>query len=118
MHTRIGVKRVTVSQLSEKLNLKVVAMYDPDREVEGAYAGDLLSWVMGNASEGNAFVTIMTNINVIAVATLIDMSCVIFCEGVEIPQEVLDAAAQKEVNLLSSPLPSFEMCGELYGVLK
>ena len=109
---------MTVEELAKTLNWKAVSLSEPDREITGGYCGDLLSWVMGRAESGDMWFTIMSNINVIAVATLIEMSCVIFCEGVEIPQEVLDAAAQKEVNLLSSPLPSFEMCGELYGVLK
>ena len=42
------------------------------------YAGDLLSWVMSHATAGDAWVTIMSNINVAAVASLTEVACVIF----------------------------------------
>ena len=47
-----------------------ITMPDGEREIDGVYIGDLLSWVMGRASQDNAWITIMSNINVIAVATL------------------------------------------------
>ncbi len=109
---------MTVNELAAVCGLEAVLLPDGEREVSGAYAGDLLSWVMGRASEGNAFVTIMTNLNVIAVASLRDLSCVIFAEGVAVPQEVLDAAAAKEVNLLQSGLPTYETCATLSRWLK
>ena len=83
-------------------------MPDPDREIEGAYAGDLLSWVMGRATEGCAWITIMSNVNVIAVATLVDVACVILAENVTLDDEVLSAAESKGVNVLSSSLPTYE----------
>ena len=104
---------MTVNELMEACGLTAILLPDGEREVSGAYAGDLLSWVMGRASEGNAFVTIMTNLNVIAVASLRDLSCVIFAEGVSVPQEVIDVAVQKEVNLLGSRLPAYETCAAL-----
>lgn len=109
---------MTVNELAAACGLEAVLLPDGEREVTGAYAGDLLSWVMGRASEGNAFVTIMTNLNVIAVASLRDLSCVIFAEGVPVPQEVLDAAAEKEINLLKSGLPAYETCAALSRWLK
>jgi hypothetical protein len=45
---------------------------DGEKEITGGYTGDLLSWVMGRASCGNAWITIMSNINIIAVASLLD----------------------------------------------
>lgn len=104
---------MTVNELAAACGFSAVLLPDGEREVSGAYAGDLLSWVMGRASEGNAFVTIMTNLNVVAVASLRDLSCVIFAEGVPVPQEVLDAAADKEVNLLGSGQPMYETCAAL-----
>lgn len=104
---------MTVNELAAICGLEVILLLDGEREVSGAYAGDLLSWVMGRASEGNAFITIMTNLNVIAVASLRDLSCVIFAEGVPVPQEVIDAAAAKEINLLGSRLPVYETCAAL-----
>ena len=97
-----------VSKLSSNKEFTVLSMPSPDREICGAYAGDLLSRVMGRATEGCAWITIMSNLNVIAVATLVDVSCVILAEGVVLDGEVLSAAKSKGVNILSSSLPAYE----------
>ena len=99
-----------VNELAEIDELESVLLTDPERSVQGAYAGDLLSWVMGRAEADNAVVTIMTNVNVVAVAALAELSCVIFAEHVEIPPEVVAAAEQKGINLLRSRLPTYETC--------
>ena len=65
---------MTVKGIAEKLGLTPVSVADDAREVQGGYAGDLLSWVMGRVPEGAAWVTIMTNVNVVAVAVLRDVA--------------------------------------------
>ncbi len=109
---------MTVKTLSEKLNLKVINLADGDRTVTGGYAGDLLSWVMGRAQEDCAWVTIMTNINVIAVASLADVACVIISEGAEPDEQMLQTARAKEINLLHSGKDTFTLCGEIAELLK
>ena len=64
---------MTVSQLIEKLELTVFAVPDAQREVSGGYVGDLLSWVMGRARTDEAWITIMSNQNVAAVAALAEV---------------------------------------------
>ena len=51
-----------------------------DNPVSAGYACDLLSWVMAHGREHMAWVTVQTHMNVIAVATLHEMSCVIIPE--------------------------------------
>lgn len=101
---------MTVRELAEKAEFRVLSMPDGGREVDGVYAGDLLSWVMGRASEGQAFVTIMTNINVLAVASLLDLSCVILSEDADAPEDLVKSAEEKGINLLKTPLPTYETC--------
>ncbi len=101
---------MTVSELAQMTDLEAILLPDPERSVHGAYVGDLLSWVMGRAAVDNAFITIMTNVNVIAVAALTELSCVIFAENTELPSEVLTAAEQKGINLLRSRLAAYETC--------
>ncbi len=104
---------MTVEQLANTKGFSPVALPIPDREIDGAYVGDLLSWVMGRAQADCAWITIMSNTNVIAVATLTDVACVIFAEGVT-PDEVLTGLAMdKGVNILTSSLPSYEVAVRL-----
>lgn len=99
---------LTVKELVEACDFKPVCLPSPDRTVKGAYTGDLLSWVMGRAFQDNAWITIMSNINVIAVASLSDVSCVILSENVSLESDIVETAKAKGINVISSPLPSFE----------
>ena len=106
---------MTVNELCSSCGFEAVCIDDDTREVSGAYVGDLLSWVMGRAQEDNAWVTIMSNINVIAVASLSDVACVILAEGVQLEPDVKAVAEQKGVNILASALPAYETAQLLFG---
>ena len=74
---------MTVRQMIDEMQLTPLTCPDPERVVTGGYVGDLLSWVMGRARSGQAWITIMSNINTVAVASLADVACVILAEGKE-----------------------------------
>ncbi len=97
-----------VSKMTESLGLEVLAMPAPEREIDGGYVGDLLSWVMGRAQADNVWITIMTNINVLAVASLSDVSAVVIAENAEIDGEIVKKAEEQGINLLRSRLPAYE----------
>lgn len=99
-----------VSELSKKLNMEVLTSPDyEDREVTGCYIGDLLSWVMGRAQSGDAWITIMSNINIVAVASLTDAACIILCEGVFPETEVIEKANSQGIIILRSSLTAYEI---------
>lgn len=108
---------MTVRELCDAAGFAPLALPDPDREIEGCYVGDLLSWVMGNASYGCAWVTIMTNRNIIAVATLIDMACILLAEGCTLPEDLTELAMSQNVNVLTCMKPAYETCAALAGLL-
>lgn len=108
---------MTATQLVDKLNLTVFAMPEPDREVTEGYMGDLLSWVMGRAQSGAAWITIMSNQNVAAVAALSDVACVILSEGVQPDPDLLKKAELQGINLLGTQMGSFQIAVELGKVL-
>ena len=108
---------MTVAELIQKLNLAPFAVSDGERKITGGYAGDLLSWVMGRANEGDAWVTIMSNPNIVAVATLADVSCVILAEGVVPDAGVVEIALAKGVNLLGGGESAFALCGRIAKLL-
>ena len=98
---------MTVKALAEQLGCKILCMPSPDKDICGAYIGDLLSWVMGNAEQGNVWITIMSNINTVAVATLVDASCVLLAEDVTPDEELLQIANAKGVNIISTHLSAY-----------
>ena len=99
---------MTVETFAKETGFEVLAMPAPDLEVGGAYVGDLLSWVMGKASAGNVWITIMSNTNIVAVASLREISSVILAEGVTPDEGVIALAKEREINVLRTQLPSFE----------
>lgn len=106
---------MTVSELAKKHGFTAVALPDAEREISGCYMGDLLSWVMGRAEADCAWLTIMSNVNIIAVASLADVACIILTENVGLDSEVAETALAKGVNVLTSPLASYETAVAIAG---
>ncbi len=73
---------------------------DTDRAITSVYCCDLLSVAMGHAPAGSAWVTVMGNINTLAVVALTDAACVVLAGGAH-----LDEAA-----LAKSPPSSRSLC--------
>ena len=99
---------MTVQQLTDALSLTVFSMDDPDRPVAGAYCGDLLSWVMGRAPADGAWLTIMSNVNVAAVAALADVACGVLAEGVSPDAPLQSKAETQGINLLGTRLSVYD----------
>ncbi len=79
-------------------------------EYDGVYVGDFLSRAMSRVEAGNLWITIMSNINVIAVASLTDAAAVILAEDVDMTEEVLAAAREKGVAVYTSGMSAYEIC--------
>lgn len=88
------------------------------RTVSRAYCCDLLSWVIGRAGDEDALVTVMSNANVIAVAVMADLPCVILTEGVKPDDKALEKALENGVIVLSSERTSYETAILIYNILK
>ena len=108
---------MTVEEMATQLHLTPICVSEPDREVEGGYIGDLLSWVMGNAQSGDVWITIMSNNNVVAVAVLVDVACVILSEDVSLDPGVLELAEKKGINIFSTAESSFSIGAKVAALL-
>lgn len=106
-----------VSELICKIDATEITLPEGDREISGCYIGDLLSWVMGRAETDNVWITIMSNINTVAVASLSDVSLVLLAEGVTLDGDVKAAAEAKGINVASSSLPAYEIAVKLSQLL-
>ena len=100
---------MTVSQLCEKLSLRIVCG-ETAKEFDGVYCGDLLSRAMSRVKFDNLWITIMANTNVIAVASLTEASAVILAENVELSPDALIAAIDNGITVLSSDKSAYELC--------
>ena len=108
---------MTVNELANTQDFKPIFIADGDRKILGGYAGDLLSWVMGRASEGDAWITIMSNVNIVAVCTLADPACIVLSENVKPDDETLKRAEQQGVNILSTSLDTFDASARIASLI-
>ena len=108
---------MTVRELASRAGLTIFTMPEPDLEVTGGYAGDLLSWVMGRAEPGSAWLTIMSNHNVAAVALMGDVSCVVLTEDVRPDPLLLERCTQQHIDLLGARESTFDMAVRLHELL-
>ena len=81
-----------------------------DTEVTCGYTCDLLSWVMAHGRAGMAWITVQTHMNVIAVASLMEMAAVIVPEGIEMEGPTLEKAKEEGICVLQSDKTAFELC--------
>jgi hypothetical protein len=97
---------MTVHEAADRLGLRV-SNREEDRQLTGVYCCDLLSVAMSRAKAGDAWVTVIGNVNVVAVASLTDVACIVLAEGFEFDAAALQAAKGK-VALLQSDRPVYE----------
>ena len=108
-----------VNELTQKLKLNLLAGEGGlDNEIRTCYSGDLLSWVMGRAEEGSAWLTVMGNVNAIAVATLTDCACIILTEDAPLDEDARQRAESQNVPVLSTDLNAYEMAIKISQTLK
>jgi predicted transcriptional regulator len=101
---------MTVSLLCKALLLRCLAGEGGlENKVTGCYVGDLLSWVMVRVREADAWVTVMGNVNAIAVAALNEAACVILCEGATLDADAKARADQNAIPVLCGEKSAFEL---------
>ena len=81
---------------------------------EGGYTSDLLSCVMAGARNGNIWITLQAHMNIVAVAAMLDVAAVIITENAQPDEATLAKADEQGIILLSTPKPSYEICGSLW----
>ena len=101
---------MTVKELCKACDFTPVVDQNLDNDVSSVYSCDLLSWVVGRARLNAALVTVMTNVNVIAVASMADLSCIVLTEGVKLDEIALNKAIDTGIPVLSSKLDTFKTC--------
>ena len=100
---------MNVKDMAAKCGFEIVAGDEAlTREISGVYCCDLLSFAMGRAPEGCAWITVMGNMNSVAVASLADVACIVLCDRVKPDDGMMKKADQEDIAILCSGLPAFE----------
>ena len=100
---------MTITELIEETGFTLATQnVETETEIEGAYCGDLLSWVMGNGEPGQAWITVQVHMNAVAVAKLREFSCIILADDASITEEVIAKAEEENLAVIESHIPMFE----------
>ncbi len=110
---------MNVKELVEKTGFSVIHMAEgaEETEITKTYCCDLLSVAMSRVPEGAAWVTVMSNLNTLAVASLTEAACVIIAEGAAVDEPVREKAKQQDITLLFTELPVFDAALKIYNEL-
>lgn len=81
---------------------------------QGGYTSDLLSCVMAGAKNGNLWVTLQAHLNIVAVASMLEVAAVIITENAQPDEATIAKANEQSIILLSTPKFSYEVCGTLW----
>lgn len=107
-----------ISDIITRLDLKVISGHNGlSNEVTGGYVSDLLSDVMGNAKEGQVWITLQTHQNIIAVGSLKDISAVIIVKSFVPETDTIEKSNIENIPLLSTEMDTFNIAGRLFELL-
>ena len=104
---------MTVNDICGRLEAEFLCG-DGEKDFKGVYVGDLLSRAMSHVECDNLWITIMSNVNVIAVATLTEPAAVILAEDETLEADELGKAKENGITVLTSPLSAYEICARVY----
>ncbi|MEG1441042.1 MAG: DRTGG domain-containing protein [Oscillospiraceae bacterium] len=105
---------MTVSELIVTMNLTLISGAGGlDREAHGCYIGDLLSLAMSKVQQDYVWITIQTNINIVAVASLADASCIIIADGFRLDENAIAKADIENIPIMSSDKSAYALAAEL-----
>lgn len=106
--------KMLVKDLADKLDLRLISGEEGlKNNVEGAYCCDLLSWVMAHGSKNDAWITVQIHPNIVAVASLLEMSCIIIPESIEVEPVTIDKSNQESIPILQSRDNAYLICSKL-----
>jgi predicted transcriptional regulator len=108
-----------ISDIIQPLDLRVLSGRNGlTNELKGGYVSDLLSDVIGNAKEGEIWITLQTHQNIIAVASLKDVAAIIIVKGAIPEADTIEKSNIENIPVLVTDLDTFNIAGRLYELLK
>ncbi len=109
---------MNVNEVIEKLRLENVSCSgDLEAKISGCFAGDLLSLAMSSVDKGNIWVTVQTNLNILAIASLTEASCIIVAASMNISDTVIEKAKEEDICLLRSDKGVYELCNLIGSII-
>lgn len=108
---------MTVKDLINENVFQLINEGELEKDVATPFCCDLLSVAMSKMPKDSAWVTIMGNMNTIAVASLTEASCIILAEGIELDESSLEKAVEQGTTIFYTDIPIFEAALKVYNLI-
>lgn len=96
-------------ELEKNLELKCITKNNSPKNISGCYISDLLSLAMGRVGEDNVWITVQTNVNIVAIASLTEAACIVIPEDIKVPDDVVNKAVEQEIIIFASSKTAYEL---------
>lgn len=105
-----------ISDLCTALEADIQAAGNADKEITKAVVSDLLSFVIGTAPEGAAWITVQTHLNVAAVAVLKELPMIIIASGRKAAPDLIARCEEEKICVISVSCTVFGVCAKLFNL--
>lgn len=85
-----------------------------NRTISTPYCCDLLSFAMSKAPADSIWITVMANVNTIAVASLTEVACILLAEGAVLDSTALEKVRAQKITVFGTDKPIFEAALSVY----
>lgn len=104
-------------ELAEELNLDIVTERTAgEMELSSVYSCDLLSRVMSKGKKNGMWITVLAHLNIVAVAQLVELACIVIPESIDIPPETIAKANEEGITIFSSPMTGYEISWRVHQI--
>jgi len=97
-----------VNDLLKDPDFTLINQSDINKEINNVFACDLLSHAMGFAAENDLLITVLNNINVLGVASLLEFSGVVFSHNINVNDAIIKKANELDIPLIRTRLTTAE----------
>ncbi len=106
---------MTIREVMEIVDGKVLVGGDRlDERVDTACGSDLMSDVLAFVDEKTVLITGLTNPHVVRTSEMLDLKCLVFVRGKVPSDDILEAAEEQGLVVITTKATAFSACGMLY----
>ena len=106
---------MTIADMVEILHARVLIGEEKlDQPVYTACCSDLMSDVLAFVNEKTVLITGLTNPHVVRTADMLDLKCLVFARGKVPSDDILEAAEEQGLVVITTRETAFTACGLLY----
>lgn len=104
-----------IAELAKVIDAEILCCKDKgETEVNSACGSDMMSDVLAYVKNQAVLLTGLVNLQVIRTAGMMDMRCIVFVRSKKPTEEMIAAAEESGIVVMTTDMRMYEACGVLY----